>query len=57
MRAYSLNLRQKVVVAVARGDSSTEEYASALGVGHSFVKKMRIQQRETGAPIPQRHGS
>ena len=40
MRAYSLDLRQKVVAAVERGDSTVEEVATAFGVGQTFVKKM-----------------
>src|ERR1043165_184996 len=56
MRAYSLDLRQKVVAAVGRGDSTIEEVASAFGVGQTFVKKMLRQHRETGDPRPRPHG-
>src|SRR2546421_9079093 len=56
MRAYSLDLRQKVVAAVARGDSTIEEVASAFGVGQTFVKKMLRQHRETGDLRPRPHG-
>ena len=48
MRAYSLDLRQKVVAAVERGDSTIEEVAASFGVGLTFVKKMLRQHRETG---------
>ena len=56
MRAYSLDLRQKVVAAVERGDSTIEEVASAFGVGQTFVKKMLRQHRETGDLRPRPHG-
>ncbi len=35
MRAYSLDLRQKVVAAVERGDSTIEEVAVSFGVGQT----------------------
>jgi transposase len=56
MRAYSLDLPQKVVAAVERGDSTIEEVAAAFGVGLTFVKKMLRQQRETGDLSPRPHG-
>ena len=56
MRAYSLDLRQKVVAAVERGDSTIEEVATAFGVGQTFVKKMLRQHRETGDLSPRPHG-
>jgi transposase len=52
MRAYSLDLRQKVVAAVERGDSTIEEVAASFGVGQTFVKKMLRQHRETGDLSP-----
>ena len=56
MRAYSLDLRQKVVAAVERGDSTIEEVASTFGVGQTFIKKMLGQHRETGDLSPRPHG-
>ena len=56
MRAYSLDLRQKVVAAVERGDSTIEEVAATFGVGLTFVKKMLRQHRETGDLHPRPHG-
>ena len=56
MRAYSLDLRQKVVAAVLRGDSTVEEVATSFGVGLTFVKKMLRQHRETGDLSPRPHG-
>ena len=56
MRAYSLDLRQKVVAAVERGDSTIEEVAASFGVGQTFVKKMLRRHRETGDLSPHPHG-
>lgn len=56
MRAYSLDLRQKIAAAVGRGDSTVEEVATAFGVGQTFVKKMLRQHRETGDLRPRPHG-
>lgn len=56
MRAYSLDLRQKVVAAVERGDSTIEDVASTFGVGQTFIKKMLRQHRETGDLRPRPHG-
>lgn len=56
MRAYSLDLRQKVVAAVERGDSTIEEIVAAFGVSPTFVKKMLRQHRETGDLRPRPHG-
>ena len=55
--ACSLDLRQKVVAAVERGDSTIEEVASSFGVGQTFVKKMLRQHRETGDLSPRPHSS
>jgi transposase len=56
MRAYSLDLRQKVVAAVERGESTVGEVAATFGVGQTFVKKMLRQHRETGDLSPHPHG-
>jgi transposase len=56
MRAYSLDLRQEVVAAVGRDDSTIKEVAATFGVGITFVKKMLRQHRETGDLSPRPHG-
>jgi transposase len=56
LRAYSLDLWQKVVAVVERGDSTIEEVAATFGVGQTFVKKMPGQHRETGDLRPRPHG-
>lgn len=56
MRAYSLDLREKVVAAVERGDQTIDEVAATFAVGQTFVKKMLRQRRESGDLAPRPHG-
>jgi transposase len=56
MRAYSLDLRQKVVQAYERGDGTIDEIASLFSVGPTFVKKMLRLHREDGDLSPRPHG-
>lgn len=54
MRSYSLDLRQRVMAALEKGDSSLE-VAARFGVSDSWVRKLRIQYRETGEIGPKPH--
>jgi transposase len=56
MRAYSLDLRQKVVAAYERGESTIEEIATLFSVGPTFVKKMLRLHGEGGDLSPLPHG-
>lgn len=56
MRAYSLDLRQKVVAAYQRGEGTIDEIASLFSVGPTFVKKMLRLHREGGDLSPLPHG-
>lgn len=58
MKAYSLDLRQRVVRAYEQGQDSIAQLAARFGVGPTFVKKMLRQRRETGdlAPLPRGGG-
>ena len=56
MKAYSLDLRQRVVAANDKGKSSIAEVAEQFNVGQTFVKKMLRQQREQGSVAPLAHG-
>ena len=56
MRAYSLDLRQRVVRAYEQGQNSIAELAARFGVGPTFVKKMLRQHRESGDLAPHPHG-
>ena len=56
MRAYSLDLRQRVVQAYEQGEGSILEIAARFGVCTAFVKKMLRQWRATGDLAPLGHG-
>ena len=53
-KPYSLDLRQKIVDAYARGDISQDSLAQQFGVARSFVQKLLKQQRETGSIAPKK---
>jgi transposase len=54
MKAYSPDLRTKIVAAVEAGRPKTE-VARIFGVGLSTVKRYLKQQHETGSLAPKRH--
>lgn len=54
MKAYSPDLRSKIVAAVDAGRSKAE-VARVFGVGLSTVKRYLKQQHETGSLAPKRH--
>lgn len=56
MKAYSLDLRERVVAAYERGKGSIAEVAERFNVGQTFVKKMLRQKRERGSVAPPAHG-
>lgn len=56
MKAYYLDLRQRVVAAYEKGKSSRAEVAEQFNVGQAFVKKMLRQKREQGSVAPLAHG-
>jgi transposase len=56
MKAYSLDLRQRVVQAYEQGKGSLAEVAEQFNVGQTFIKKMLRQKRETGSVAPLAHG-
>lgn len=58
-RAYSDDLRSKLLKAYAAGRGSLEELASQFGVSYGYSKKIRRQQLGTGQmerPRQLRHG-
>lgn len=59
MRAYSLDLRERVVVVYEKGEQSIAEVAAQFSVGQTFLKKMLRQKRETGSlqRLPARAGA
>jgi transposase len=58
MQAYSLDFRQKVVLAYENGLETILEVAERFDVSPSFIKKMLAQKRSTGdvRPIGHRGG-
>jgi transposase len=54
MKAYSSDLRAKIVAAVEAG-SSKAEVARVFHVGLSTVKRYLTQQHQTGSLTPKRH--
>ncbi len=59
MRAYSLDLRERVVAAYEKGDKTIAEIAAMFSVGQTFLKKMLRQKRESGSleRLPPRAGA
>ena len=56
MKAYSLDLRQRVVAAYEKGKGSITQVAEQFNVGQTFIKKMLRQKREQGSVPPLAHG-
>ena len=58
MQAYSLDLRQRVVLAYENGRETIQEVAERFLVSRSFIKKMLARKRSTGdiAPVGHRGG-
>lgn len=56
MKAYSLDLRERVVAAVDAKSGTQAEVAATLGVSYGFVKKLLQQRRRTGSMAPLAHG-
>jgi transposase len=56
MKAYSVDLRTRIVEAVDRGVGSQGEVAGLFGVSRTLVKKLLRQRRETGSVAPKPHG-
>ena len=52
MKAYSLDLRQKIVDIYTAGDISQRKLAKNVGVATSFVQKILKQHRDLGTIAP-----
>lgn len=52
MKAYSLDLRQKIVDAYAAGNISQRQLAQRFQVALSFIQKLLKRYRETGSIAP-----
>jgi len=49
MKAYSLDLRERVVAAYEKGKNTIAEVAVRFSIGETFLKKMLRQKRQTGS--------
>ncbi len=56
MKAYSADLRQKIVDASDRKQGTQRQLAQNFGVSRSFVEKLFRQRRRTGSLEPGPHG-
>jgi transposase len=56
MKAYSLDLRQRVLSAALRGDRTIPEVAELFGVSMTFVNKMLRLHRAGDELAPRPHG-
>jgi len=56
MKAYSLDLRQRVVSAYLNGVESIREVSEQFQVSESFLKKMLARQRSGDTLAPRGHG-
>src|ERR1044071_6363872 len=56
MKAYSLDLRTRVVEAIDRQRGTQAEGAQLFGVSGTFIKKLLRQRRETDTLAPKLHG-
>jgi transposase len=56
MRAYSIDLRERVVRASDEAKGTQAEIAKLFGISVSWLKKLRQRRRETGSIAPKPHG-
>ena len=56
MKAYSLDLRERVVAAYQNGVETIREVAEQFQVSESFIKKMLARHRGSGDLAPRGHG-
>jgi transposase len=56
MKAYSIDLRQRVVAAYDAREGTQEQVAARFAVSVSWVRKLLRQRRTTGSIEPRPHG-
>lgn len=56
MKAYSVDLREKIVNAYERGDTSVRKVAIQFGVAKSYVQKLLRLKKTQGHLEPQKQG-
>src|SRR4051812_19819617 len=55
MKAYSMDLRERVVAACDRGEGTREEIAKRFCVGIAWVYRLLQRRRQTGSMAPKPH--
>src|SRR5262249_25989300 len=56
MRPYSIDLRERIVAAIDRGEHSLRQIAHIFSVNLSFLVRLLQRRRATGSVQPKRHG-
>lgn len=56
MKAYSIDLRQKIVNAYEEGNTSIRKVANRFGVAKSFVQKLLLSPKNQGHVEPRQPG-
>ena len=56
MKAYSIDLREKIVKAYSQGDTSVRKVADRFGVAKSFVQKLLLMKKTQGHVEPKQQG-
>src|SRR3954468_2438658 len=56
MRAYSIDLRERVVAACDAGGATREQIAARFAVSVPWIRKLLRQRRQTGSIAPKPHG-
>lgn len=56
MKAYSIDLREKTVLAYSQGDTSIRKVSQRFGVAKSFVQKLLSMKKTQGDVEPRQQG-
>lgn len=56
MKAYSIDLRERVVAASDAGDATREQVAARFSVSVPWIRKLLRRRRETGSIAPKPRG-
>ena len=56
MKPYSIDLREKIVSAMEKGDSSVRKVAARFAVSKNCVERWMLQKRVEGHVVPRKQG-
>ena len=56
MKAYSIDLRERVLAACDQAEGTREQVAKRFGVSLAWVYRLRQRHRQTGSIAPRPHG-